>query len=274
MRSGSSAGMIPCADQRVRVQLSHGRVLLDQRIHARLRVRRLVRLVVAQAPVPDQVDHGAAPPLLPVCHREPHGCDARLGVVGVHVDDRDVEALGEVGRVARRARLVGLGREPDLVVGDDVEHTAGGVAVEPLEIDGLGDDPLTRERGVPVDQQGQRPAREVLGDRLVTLGLLSAGATLDDRVDELEMARVARERDRDLLALVGLVGAGCALVVLDVAGAAARPRGHDVDVLLALELGQDLGVRPADRMRQHVQPPAVRHAHEDVAHAGVGGDLE
>ena len=63
-------------------------------------------------------------------------------------------------------------------------------------------------------------------------------------------------------------------MVLDVAGAAARARRHDVDVLLALELGQDLGVRPADRVRQHVQPAAVRHAHERVAHARVGGQPE
>ena len=68
---------------------------------------------------------------------------------------------------------------------------AGGVAVERLEVERLGHHALAREGGVAVDQERQRAAREVLGLRLVALGLLRAGAALDDRVDELEVARVA-----------------------------------------------------------------------------------
>ena len=54
--------------------------------------------------------------------------DRRLGIVGVDVDDRDVEALREVARVARRAALGGIGREADLVVRDQVQRAAGRVA--------------------------------------------------------------------------------------------------------------------------------------------------
>ena len=123
---------MPSLDQRVRVELAHRRVLLDQLVHQRLRVGGLVGLVVAEAAVADQVDHDAAAELLAERHRQPHGGDAGLEVVGVHVDDRHVEALGEVRRVARRARLLGLGREADLVVGDDVDRAAGRVAGERL----------------------------------------------------------------------------------------------------------------------------------------------
>src|SRR3712207_6913290 len=52
---------------------------------------------------------------------------SRLGVVRVHVNDRDVEPLREVARVARGAALDRIGREPDLVVRDHVrseEHTS------------------------------------------------------------------------------------------------------------------------------------------------------
>ena len=125
-----------------------------------------------------------------------------------------------------------------------------------------------------MDQHRQRAAGEVLRLRLVALGLLRTGAALDDGVDELEVAGVGRERDADLLALVRPVGAGRPLVVLDVARPAARARRHDVEVLVALELRQDLRVGPPDRVREHVQPPAVRHAHEDVAHASVRGQAE
>ena len=125
-----------------------------------------------------------------------------------------------------------------------------------------------------MDQHRQRAAGEVLCLRLVALGLLGTRAALDHGVDELEVAGVGRERDVDLLALVRPVGAGRPLVVLDVARPAARARRHDVEVLVALELRQDLRVGSADRVREHVQPPAVRHAHEDVAHASVRGQAE
>jgi hypothetical protein len=51
---------------------------------------------VAEAAVADQVDHGISPELAPEPHRQPHRVDARLDVVGVHVDDGDVVALREV----------------------------------------------------------------------------------------------------------------------------------------------------------------------------------
>jgi hypothetical protein len=71
-------------------------VLLDLVVHERLGVAGLVGLVVAEAAVPDQVDHRVAAELAPEAHREADGVDARLDVVGVHVDDRKVVALREV----------------------------------------------------------------------------------------------------------------------------------------------------------------------------------
>ena len=56
----------------VRVQLPHGRVVLDDFVHRRLRVRGLVLLVVAEAPVADEVDDHVAPELLAEGHREAH----------------------------------------------------------------------------------------------------------------------------------------------------------------------------------------------------------
>ena len=46
--------------------------------------------------------------------------DDGLGVVCVHVQDRDLQALGQVGRVSGRAALRRAGREADLVIDDDV----------------------------------------------------------------------------------------------------------------------------------------------------------
>ena len=85
--------------------LADGRVRGDALRHQRLRVRRLVLLVVAEAPVADEVDDDVVAEAAAVREREPDRRDRRLGVVGVDVDDRDVEALREVARVARRAAL-------------------------------------------------------------------------------------------------------------------------------------------------------------------------
>ena len=49
----------------------------------------------------------------------------------------------------------GLGREADLVVRDDVDRAAGRVALEPVQIQRLGDDALAGKRGVAVNQDRQ-----------------------------------------------------------------------------------------------------------------------
>jgi hypothetical protein len=56
-------------DQLLGVELADRRVLLDLRRHYRLRVGGLIGLVVAEAPVPDQVDDHVPAPALAVGHR-------------------------------------------------------------------------------------------------------------------------------------------------------------------------------------------------------------
>jgi len=131
-------------DQLRREQLAHRRVLADLQIHERLRVRRLVRLVVTEAPVPDQVHHHVAVVHAAVVVRKGDRGDARLDVVRVDVDDRDVEALGEIRRIPCRPALLRVGCEPHLVVGDKVHRPAGGIPRQRLEVEDLLDDALSR----------------------------------------------------------------------------------------------------------------------------------
>ena len=121
---------------------------------------RLVALVVPVAPVTDEVDDHVVAEALAVHHRQAGGGQAGLGIVGVDVDDRRVEALGQVGRVVGRATLARPGRESDLVVGDEMHGAAGGVAVEARQVQRLGHHALRGERRVAVDQHRQ-------GDRVV-----------------------------------------------------------------------------------------------------------
>ncbi len=67
------------------------------------------------------------------------------------------------------------------------------VALEAREVQRLGDDALAHERGVAVDEE----RHDALALAAV---LLRADAPLDDRVHELEVARVEREREVDVAA--------------------------------------------------------------------------
>jgi hypothetical protein len=118
----------------------------------RLRVGGLVLFVVAVAAVADQVDDDVVLEAAAVRHRQPDGRDAGLGVVGVDVDDREVEALGEVARIAGRAPIDRVSREADLVVRNQVQAAAGRVSLELGEVERLRDDPLRGEGGVAVDE--------------------------------------------------------------------------------------------------------------------------
>ena len=242
----------------LRILLANGRLRLDPRDLERLRVRRLVLLVVPEAPVADEVDDDVVAELLPEGEREPDRRDRSLRVVGVDVDDRNVEPLGEVAAVARRAALERVRREADLVVPDQVEGAARRVAVEALEVERLGNDPLAGERGVAVDEERQGDGRVVEPRAARPVRLLGTGPALDDGVDGLQVARVGDQRDVDL-ARTRRAGAGGGEVVLHVPGPAFRIDDEGVVRPLSLELAEDRLVRAPDGVGQGVEPTAVGH---------------
>ena len=167
------------------VLLAHPWLAFDPRRHQRLRVRGLVLLVVAVAAVAHEVDHDVGAEAPPERHRQADCRERRLGIVGVDVDDRQVEALGEVARVARRARVGRLRREADLVVRDQVQRPAGRVAVQVGEVQRLGHDALGRKGRVAVDLDGHRDRRVDVARASRSVGLLRARAPFHDGVDGL-----------------------------------------------------------------------------------------
>ena len=149
------------------------------------------------------------------------------------------------------------------------------VALQRLQVERLGDHALGREGGVAVQQHRHRALRVVLELGAVEVGLQVAGAAGDDRVDELEVARVRVEADGDLLAVGGLVDAAVAVVVLDVAGAAVGDRGDRldrVDPLRALELGEDRLDRAAEVVGEDAEAAAVGHPEDDLLGAAAAGE--
>ncbi len=137
--------------------------------------------------VAEHVHDDVAAELLAEPQGEVDDVDHRLGIVAVDVEDRRLDHLGDVGGVAGRAGLAGQCGETDLVVDHDVDRAAGLVALELGEVEGLGDESLSGERGVAVDQQRQDPAA---GCHVVASPLLAPGSAFDDRVDGFEVSRV------------------------------------------------------------------------------------
>src|SRR5262249_20062121 len=153
--------------------------------------------------------------------------------------------LGHVGAVRRRTGVAGSGGEADLVVDNDVQGAAGGVAGQLGQVERLGHQTLAGEGSVAVDQQRNAPAPL----RIAKEVLLGAGASFDDRVHGLQVAGVGRQRHVDALAGGGDSFAGKAHVVFDVAVAVER-----IGQVLVLELGENVLVGFAEDVGQDVEP--------------------
>ena len=159
--SGLLRGQHALGDEPRAVELAHGRVVRDLLDHQRLGVRRLVLLVVAEAAVADEVDHDVVAEPAAVGEREADaeiaasGSSALTWTIGVSKPF----ARSDEWRVERPC--AGIGREADLVVRDQVQRAAGRVALERVEVQRLGDDPLARERGVAVQEDRHRDRRVV-----------------------------------------------------------------------------------------------------------------
>ena len=258
-------------DQLCREHFPHGRMVLDGVVHQWLGIGRLVGLVVPEAPIADEVDDDVAAEFLAEGGRQADRTDARRDVVGVDVDDRQVEPLGDVGRVARGATFLGVGREAELVVGDDVQRPAGCIALELREIEDFRNDALRGEGRVAVDQDGDGAGAIVVGLRPFAARLLRARPTLDDRVNGFQMARIREQADGDLLAIrrdVGALGLG---VVFHVPGDV-RPGCQPL--LTLLELHQEGLVGAVDHMGDDAETAAVRHAHDHLTCAIVREQLQ
>ena len=243
--------------QPVGVGPGHRRVRGHRPVHHRLGEGRIVHLVVPVLAVADQVHEHVAPEALAVGDRQPHDVHGRLGVVGVHVEDRRVLDAGHVGRVARGPRLLRRGGEPDLVVHDDVHRAAGVVARQRRHRQRLGHDALAGERGVAVEQHRQAAPPP----RVPHAILLRPHRAQHDRVHELEVAGVVVEVEVDVGAAARAAVGVAAEVVLDVAVA--------LDLLgqrRRLELAEDDLERLAEDVGEHVEAPAVGHAEDDLLH--------
>ena len=98
-------------------------MFLDYRVHDRLGEHGLVDLVVSVFSVSDEVDDDVLVPGGPPLRRnvgDQHDC---LGVVGVDVEDGGVDNPADVRAVRGGAGVAGVGGEPNLVVGHNMDSS-------------------------------------------------------------------------------------------------------------------------------------------------------
>src|SRR4051794_29326936 len=100
-------------------------MLLDRRIHQRLREARLVAFVVPEATIAPHVYDDVAIEPLAELGRHLAGPGDRFGIVAIDVEDRRLDALGDVGGIRRRPAELRARREADLVVDDEMDRAAG-----------------------------------------------------------------------------------------------------------------------------------------------------
>ncbi len=248
-------------DQRPGVERAHSRVRLDRAVHDGLRVGRLVALDVPVPPEADQVDDDVLVELLAVVESDLENAVGGLRVVAVDVEDRHLDDLRDVGRVDGGTALRGRGREPDLVVDDDVDRAARPVTRELRQVQHLGDHPLSRERRVAVEDRRQLPG-PARGPPARGTHLLGAHDALDHGIHRLQVRRVGFHLHGDLAAGLGLPDRPSALVVFDVALVGRKVRVHD-----ALEARENALGGVADDVGENVEPPAVRHPDHDFLEA-------
>ena len=164
----------------------HGGVALDLPVHQRLGVGGVVALIVAVLAIADHVDDDVFLEPLPVLEGDLDGADAGVGVVAVDVQNRGLDGPGDVGAIAGGACFVGGGGEADLIINDQMDGAAGGIALEQGEIEGFGDNALAGESGVAVYEDGEH---FFAGD-VVHARLFRADDAFDDRIDGLEVGRI------------------------------------------------------------------------------------
>ena len=248
--------------QTIGVDRGDAGVRLDLAIHDRLGVAGIVGLVVAVPAVADHVDDDILLKPLAELVGEAGDVGAGFRIVPVDVEDRGVDGAGDIGGVDGAAAVVGAGGEADLVVDDQMDGAAGGVAVELGHVERFGNNTLAGEGGVAVDQQ----RNDAFALEVTEAILLGTDNAFDNRIDGFQVRRVGREADDDFARGDRTADAGGAQVVLHIAGALRAALGG-----VAFEFGENLLRLLADDVGENVQAAAVGHADDDFVHGGVGG---
>ncbi len=218
------------------------------------------------APIAIHVDDDVAAKFLAEIQRCFRHESDRQRVIAVDVKNWDFDHLRDVGGVHRGAGVFRQGGEADLVVDHDVHGSARAVAGQLRHVERFRHHALTSEGRVPMNEQRQNfPA--MLG--VASDALPRPRLSFDHRIDGFEMAGVGGEPNLYLRSGVEFPYGGVAEVIFHIAIAL-----HEIGNVVGAELGEDDLERFAEKIRQHVEPSAVRHPHADLLDSRLRTELQ
>ena len=156
-------------------------------VHQRLGKRRLVAFIVAIAPIAEHVDDNGLVEALTEFDCNLRRKDHRFRIVAVDVEDRRLDHLRHIGWIGRRPRIARIGRKADLIVDDEVDRSTSAMSLQARQTEAFGNNALTGESRIAVDQQRQNLRAF---DDVVQLVLLGANLAEHHRIGDFKMRRV------------------------------------------------------------------------------------
>ena len=182
----------------------------------------------------------------------------RERIVAVHMENRHLDHLRDVGRIHRRARVFRERGESNLVVHHHMHRAARAVTGQLRHVERFRHNPLPRESRIAMHEQRQNFAPMF---RVATNALPRAGRAFHHRIDCFEMARVGRQPNLNFRTGIELPHRAITEMIFHIAIA-----GDEIGDVVGAEFGEDHAKRFLHEVRQHVEPAAMRHAHADFLH--------
>ena len=202
--------------------------------------------------VADDIDHDVFVEFLTVVQSGLNGEADAFRIVAVDVDDRGGNHFRHVGTMHGRTGVAGIrGGKADLVVDDDVNRTAGGIAARFGQVECRLVDAQADKCRVAVNQYGQYFVAAVFTQTF----LFGACRTFNDRIDDFQVRRVERQRNVHRTVRRSDVGAETHVVFYVAAG--------QLDFGTAFKFGKQIARFLAQNVDQDIQTTSVCHTDDD-----------
>jgi hypothetical protein len=228
---------------------------VDALVHERLSERRLVGLVVTVLSVTVEINDNIVLELgTPVGSKLADEVDG-LDIVGVNVEDRGVNGLGDIGTVGGGSGETRIGGETNLVVDNQVNGTSGGESRERVEAETLVDNTLSSEGSITMEENTHGSTVSLL---IVVVVLDSTSLAQDDGVLGLKMRRVGDQRKLNTLARRCRTLKVHTKMVLDVT------RTLILTTSCTSELAEDRLVGLSDDVGENVETTTMGHTDNDI----------
>ena len=248
----------------VGIDFPERRMLFDLLIKKRLGDGGIVDLAMTVTAVADEIDDDIGAEFVAVLGGNASDPHDGIDVFSVDVEDGNGLTTRDAGGKPGGVFLGVAGGEAEKIIDDDVNGAADGIAGKVGVIHGFGEDALSGESGIAMDQEGKIFIACAFGSAV----LLGTSAADGDGIDGLEVAGVGDEMDVNFAATSCCVFAGGAHVIFHVAGAE-NTAGVDV-----FESGKDFLSRPPGYMGHDVEAPPVAHSHHEFDRAEARSGVE